>query len=392
MTPDAGELRRALAGIEPLAARAPDAVRVARAPGRVNLIGEHTDYNLGLVLPMSIDLEIAMAFVATDDRRVEVTLLAAGERCAFDLDDIGPPTGSWIDYLRGTAASLTADGAALRGLRGVLGSTLPMSAGLSSSAALELCAALALLEDGADGRAADRLWLARVAQRAEHAYVGVNSGLMDQLASALGLPDAALLIDCRSLEWRPVPLALDEVAVVAIDSGSPRRLDASDYNVRRAECEAAVAALAANEPRIASLRDVDAAMLERIADRLDPVLARRVEHVVRENERVTDCVAALEARDLDAVRRLFAESHASLRDLFEVSSPELDALVEIAGAVDGVVGARMTGGGFGGSTVNLVRRDAVDDLRAAVGREYPARTGFEARVMAVEPAPAASVS
>ena len=392
MTPDAGELRRALAGIEPIAARAPDAVHVARAPGRVNLIGEHTDYNLGLVLPMSIDLEIAMAFVATDDRRVEVTLLAGGERCGFGLDDIGPPTGGWIDYLAGTAASLATEGAPLRGIRGVLGSTLPMSAGLSSSAALELCAALALLEDGADGRAADRLWLARVAQRAEHAYVGVNSGLMDPLASALGLPDAALLIDCRSVEWRPVPLPLDEVAVVAIDSGVPRSLDASDYNARRAECEAAVAALAADEPRIASLRDVDAATLDRMGDRLDPVLARRAEHVVRENQRVTNCVAALETRDLDAVGRLFAASHASLRDLFDVSSPELDALVEIASAVGGVVAARMTGGGFGGCTVNLVRRDAVDDLRTAIGREYPARTRLQARVIAVEPAPAASVA
>jgi len=380
---DPRRLRAALMAIEPIARDRPDLIRVARAPGRVNLIGEHTDYNEGFVLPVAIGLEIRIALISTDDRQVTLVLEENGERVGFDLDAIGPRRGGCIDYVAGTAWSLAEAGIPIRGFRGILASTLPRSAGLSSSAALELVSATALLADQIGG--VGRLELARLAQRAENAYVGVNCGLMDQFASSVGNAEGALLLDCRSLTHRSVALPLDRVALVVCDTGSPRRLESSQYNERRAQCERAVAMLAERGAPVRSLRDVDEAGLASLGDRLDPLSLRRAEHVVRENERVLATVAALEAGDLDTVGRLFAASHASLRDLFEVSSPELDALVSIAHETPGVVGARMTGAGFGGCTVNLVVREAVDALRGAVEREYPARTGLTPRVYVVEP-------
>jgi galactokinase len=359
---------------------------IARAPGRVNLIGEHTDYNEGFVLPAAIDLETWIAFQPTADRRVELTLAATGERDGFDLDVIGPRKGTWIDYAAGVAQELLAAGVELRGLRGVVAGTLPQSAGLSSSAALELAAAWALLGASDALGAIDPMTLARLAQRAENEYVGVACGLMDQFASAHGRPGSALLLDCRSLEWRPVPLPLADHALVVCHSGSERRLEVSAYNERRAQCEGAVAAIRTRHREVRSLRDVDRGMLDEAGDILDPVAAKRARHVVEENDRVRETVAALEAGDLAAVGRLWAASHASLRGLYEVSSPELDALVEIATAVEGVVATRMTGAGFGGCTVSLVRRDAVERLRREVQDGYPARSGLAPTVFAVEPA------
>ena len=387
--PEAAALVEALRRLDPRAAADPSAVRVVRAPGRVNLIGEHTDYNEGFVLPIAIDLGISIALVSGENRRVTLTLAADGDTSAFDLDAIGPRTGGWIDYVAGTAWAMAAAGIPVRGFRGLLASDLPQGAGLSSSAALELAAALAL--SGGEEPAVDRMTLARVAQRGENEYVGVACGLMDQFASAFGKAGHALLLDCRSLEHRAVPLALDEVALVVTDSGSPRRLDQSAYNERRAQCDAAVAAIAAREPGIRSLRDVTPEMLVAESGTMSPVLERRARHVVEENRRVLETVAALEAGDLPAVGRLLDASHASLRDLYEVSSPELDALVEIAGAVPGVLGSRLTGAGFGGCTITLVRRDAVAPLTAAVEASYPARTGLTARVFDVAPARGAAV-
>ncbi len=370
----------ALIEADPDAGRRRDEIRVVRAPGRVNLIGEHTDYNLGFVLPAAIDLEIRIAYVPTDDRRVELVRLDSGERDGFDLDKPRPRTGTWLDYVAGTAWALAEAGLPLTGLRGVVASTLPTSAGLSSSAAIELASAWALLHDAAPG--VDPFELARRCQRAENAYVGVQSGLMDQFAAACGVADAAVLLDCRSSEWRPIPLPADLVLVVC-HTGSARRLERSEYNVRRSQCEAAVAALARDHPEVHSLRDVTPELLAEATGRLEPVAARRAQHVVSENARVDATVAALAACDLDAVGALFAASHASLRDQFEVSSPELDAVVEIAGGVPGVIASRMTGAGFGGCTINLVRPDAVEALREAVDRDYPLRTGLTPMVLPV---------
>jgi galactokinase len=213
---------------------------------------------------------------------------------------------------------------------------------------------------------------------------------MDQFASAAGVADHAILLDCRSLEWRPVPLPLDECALVVCHSGSSRRLEASAYNERRAECDRAVAAIATLDPSVRSLRDVDEALLAAAWDRIDPVAARRARHIVEENVRVLATKDALAVGDLAEVGRLFAASHASLRDLYEVSSPELDALVEIATGVEGVVAARLTGAGFGGSTVDLVRRDRVGALRASVERDFAARTGLTPTVFEVDAVAGAS--
>ncbi|HXF83528.1 MAG TPA: galactokinase [bacterium] len=354
----------------------------AVAPGRVNLIGEHTDYNEGFVMPAAIGLETRIAYVPVDDRRVELMLAATGERAAFELDRIGPRRRAWIDYVAGVAWALGEAGVPTHGLRGIVASTLPMNAGLSSSAALELASAWALTGDGPPP--VDRVTLARICQRAENEYVGVASGLMDQFASSVGGAGAAILLDCRSLEHRAVPLPAECILVVC-HTGSERRLEASAYNRRRAECERAVATIARRHPWVRSLRDVDRELLESVRDDLDPVAYRRAEHVVTENERVLATEAALRGGDLAAVGRLWAESHASLRDRYEVSSPELDALVEIAAATPGVVAARLTGAGFGGCTVNLVRRDAVGRLRAIVAQDYPRRIGRTPRIWEVEP-------
>lgn len=373
----------ALVVAEPSVAAHRAEVRVVRAPGRVNLIGEYTDFNLGFVLPAAIDLEIRIAYLPTDDRQVTLTRLDDGVSDNFDLDAPRERSGSFLDYVAGTAWALDGAGLTMTGLRGVITTTLPPSAGLSSSAAIELTSAWALLDEAA--ASVDPMRLARICQRAENEYVGVKSGLMDQFAEACGVAGAALLLDCRSLEWRPVALP-DEVELVVCHTGSPRHLDGSAYNERRTQCEAAVAIVAADDPAVRSLRDVTTAHLRAAGDHLDPVTRRRAEHVVAENERVGRTVVALETGDLATVGETFAASHASLRERFEVTSPELDAMVEIAVAVPGVVAARMTGAGFGGCTINLVRPDAVAALREAVERDYPARTGLRPMVLPVRAA------
>jgi len=380
---EAESLIDALVAVDPAASARRSEIRVVRAPGRVNLIGEHTDYNEGFVLPAAIDLEIRIAYIPTDDRRIELRRLDADDRDGFDLDHPRPKAGTWLDYVVGTAWALGEAGLPLTGLRGVIATTLPPNAGLSSSAAIELASAWAMLDDSATTM--DRLTLARICQRAENGYVGVQSGLMDQFAESCGVAGSALLLDCRSGEWRPVPLPPD-VALVVCHTGSPRRLGGSEYNTRRSQCEAAVAALTIEDPSIRSLRDVTPEVLDAARDRLDPIAFARAEHVVTENARVGKTVAALDAGDLAAVGRLFAASHASLRDRFEVSSPELDTMVEIATQVPGVIAARMTGAGFGGCTINLVRPAAIGALRRAVETRYPARTGLTPMVLPVRAA------
>ena len=373
----------ALVAREPEAAARRSEIRVVRAPGRVNLIGEHTDYNDGFVLPAAIDLEIRIAYLPSEDRRVELVRLDGDQRDGFDLDRPRPKTGRWLDYVVGTAWALGEAGHDLTGLRGVIASSLPPNAGLSSSAAIELASAWAMLGDAAG--TIDRLSLARICQRAENEYVGVQCGLMDQFAESCGVAASAMLLDCRSHDWRPIPLPPD-VAIVVCHTGSPRHLGGSEYNTRRRQCEAAVAGLALEDPSIRSLRDVTPDLLAAARDRLDPVAFARAEHVVTEDIRVGETVAALEAGDLAAVGRLFAASHASLRDRFEVRSPELDAMVEIASEVPGVIAARMTGAGFGGCTVNLVRPAAIGALRRAVETRYPARTGLTPMILPVRAA------
>ncbi len=383
LDPDASDLRESLIRLDPTAAQRPDEIRVLRSPARVNLIGEHTDYNDGLVLPAAISLEIRVALVPTDDDRVELTLVATGERGVLDLRDLGPRRGTWLDYVAGTAWALRGTGLPVGGFRGILHSSIPAGAGLSSSAALELAAAWAFSGGAEPGL--EPMALAQTAQRAENEYVGVMCGLMDQFAVTMGRAGNALLLDCRSLAWHEVPIP-EELEIVVCHSGSPRRLEASAYNARRAECARAVTAIAAREPGVESLRDVGVQMLELHRDLLDEVAYARAAHVVTENARVVEAEAALRARDPDAVGRVFGASHASLRDRFEVSSPALDALVKIAVGTPGVVAARLTGAGFGGCTVNLVERGRSDELRAAVERDYKAWTGLTPQIFVVDAA------
>ena len=387
--PDASALARdpdalaaRLASAYPEAAARPADIRVVFAPGRVNLIGEHTDYNEGFVLPVAIDLGIAIALLPTGDGIARLTLAETGTTGEFQAAAPGERQNAWIDYVAGMGWALAEAGLPTIGFRGVLASDLPQGAGLSSSAALEVVAAWAL--SGAERPPVEPMNLVHLVKRSENVYIGLNNGIMDQFASIFGEPGRALLLDCRTLEHRAILLASDDLALVACHSGSPRRLETSAYNERRAQCDAAVAAIAALEPGVTALRDVTPAMLDAVRERLDPVAARRAQHVVDEDRRVMDAVTAFEAGDLAEVGRLFYASHASLRDLYDVASPELDALVEIARATPGVIGARLTGAGFGGCTINLVRRGAVAALRAAVLRDYPARTGLTPRVFEVE--------
>lgn len=380
---DPADLSTRFAAMDPAAAAEPSAIRVVHAPGRVNVIGEHTDYNQGYVLPAAIDLGITIALLPTDDRRVELTLADTGEEDGFDLDAIGERRGRWIDYVAATAWSLAQAGVPLRGFRGLLASDLPSGAGLSSSAAIELASAWAL--SGGDRPPLATMDLAKAAQRAENAYVGVQTGLMDQFAVAFGEADHALLLDCRSLEHRAVSLP-PGTSLVICHSGSPRKLASSEYNTRRSECDRAVAGLATLDPGVTSLRDVSIELLERGRPRVDDTAFRRARHIVTENARVLAVIAALEAGDVPAVGAALDASHASLRDDFEVSSPALDALVDIAQGVDGVIGARLTGAGFGGCTVNLVDDEAIGALREAVLRRYEPITGLTPRVFEVRAA------
>jgi galactokinase len=376
-----------------------------RAPGRINLIGEHTDYNDGFVLPAAISREIRISLVPTADRRVEIELKETGEQTTIDLDAIGQPIGGWIDYVAGVADVLIRDDRNVGGFRGVLSSDLPTSAGLSSSAALELVAAWALLSagaaagaggaegvavGGANGPGIDRLELAQLCQRAENGYVGVNSGLMDQFAASCGVAGHALLLDCRSLEYRAVPVPAD-IALVVVDTGSRRRLVGSAYNERRAQCERGVAILAGRGEPVRALRDATVEMLGRAAAELGDITYRRCRHVVEENERTLAAADALQTGDRRTLGALFAASHASLRDLYGVSSRELDVAVEIASATPGVIAARLTGAGFGGCTINLVENDAVERLADAIESEYPARTALTPRIYRVDAAEGAGV-
>ncbi|HYG80831.1 MAG TPA: galactokinase [Pyrinomonadaceae bacterium] len=345
------------------------APRLFRAPGRVNLIGEHTDYNDGFVLPMAIDRETVAAAAPRDDRRVRAFSLNLNDGAEFDLDNPGPPRrGIWLDYLEGVAQSLEKGGARLGGADLVISSDVPAGAGLSSSAALEISTGFALLS--VSGLEVDRVRLALAGQRAEHEYAGAMVGIMDQFVAALGRRGHALLIDCRSLEHQPVPLDTSGAAVVICDSRVKHELSDSEYNVRRAECERGVELLRKVLPGIKALRDVTAEDFERHAEVLPEPIRRRCRHVVTENERTLRAVEALRRNDLEEMGRLMKCSHRSLRDDYEVSCAELDLLVEIVGGFAACLGARMTGGGFGGSTVNLVRRDRLAEFQSLISTEY----------------------
>ncbi len=355
----------------------------ARAPGRVNLIGEHTDYNEGFVLPIAIDRAVWVVARPRPDRRVHLLAADFMEEAAFSLDELRPGgVRGWAAYPAGVAWALEEAGFRLPGLEGTVAGDVPIGSGLSSSAALEVAFAMAWMALGGDE--VPRMELARLCQRAENEFVGVRCGIMDQMAALFGRRGHALLIDCRSLETRLVPLPAGAVVLVA-DSGVRRELAASAYNERRAQCEEAVRRLRERYPEIRALRDVSPAQLEAARGVLPELIYRRARHVVTENERVLHAVAALERGDLSAFGELLNASHESLQRDYEVSIPELDVLVEAARSVPGVYGARLTGAGFGGSILAVVRREAVPAASEAIAHRYEARFGRRPARFAVTP-------
>ncbi len=363
--------------------------RLYRAPGRVNLIGEHTDYNDGFVLPAALEQSTWVAAAPRRDRWLGMRSLRGGGGVAFDLDDPAPlPLHEWSDYVRGVAVMLQRAGHALVGADLLIDSDVPIGAGLSSSAALEIAAGFALL--GCAGIAVDRTQLALTGQRAENEFVGMRCGIMDQFISCHGAAAHALLLDCRSLDFRLVPIA-PSVRVVVCNSMVHHAHAGGEYNLRRAECERGVALLAPVLPGIRALRDVTVADLAAHAALLPELTLRRCRHIVTENARVLRAAAALEAGEVQEFGRLMGESHVSMRDDYEISCREIDVLVELAWKIDGVLGSRMTGGGFGGCTVSLVRADAVELFCAELAAGYKAATGIAAPMLVCSPGEGAGV-
>jgi galactokinase len=345
--------------------------RLYRAPGRVNLIGEHTDYNDGFVLPIALDRDTWVAAAPRADRRLVVRSREYGETVTIDLDTEDGSDGwqnHWSCYIRGVARTLDC----VVGADLMIASDVPIGAGLSSSAALEVACGFALLDLA--GAPIDLDHLARAAQRAEHDFAGTRCGIMDQTIACHGRADAALWLDTRSLDRRWLLLP-PRVRVVVCNTMVRHELASGEYNARRADCEAGVAVLAGQRPSVRALRDVTLADLDAVSDRLSERVSRRCRHVITENARVGEAAEALENRDGPRVGALMNESHDSLRRDYEVSCTELDTMVAIARSLAGVHGARMTGGGFGGCVVALVDRAAAATIVREIVRKYKSATG-----------------
>lgn len=341
---------------------------LVQAPARANIIGEHTDYNSGFVLPTATALFTRVIAVPRSDRTVEVRSTHFNESRSFALDNIQPGEKvSWIEYVKGVAAELLADGVELQGATLRIDSDIPVGGGLSSSASLELGVAQALLAIA--GASIAPKHLAQLCQRAEHRYAGVSCGIMDQFTIACAQKGNAVLLDCRSLDVVQVPIP-DGARFIITDSGVRHRLPDGEYNGRADECATAVRRLAKLVPGLTSLRDLDAATLEAQKDGLGDVLYRRCRHVVSDNARVHLAVAALEDEDLEMLGELLNACHASLRDDFEVSCDELEALVEIANSCPGVKGSRMVGAGFGGCVLSLTTADDADETARLIASNY----------------------
>jgi len=341
---------------------------IIRAPGRVNLIGEHTDYNDGFVLPMAIDQAIWMAVRARQDRKVVCYSLDFGEISDFSLDDIQKESHTWKEYLKGVAWLLQQEGYSLKGWEGMLAGDVPIGSGLSSSAALEMATLRSFSE------ISDFTWdaksMAIIGQRVEMEWIGVQSGIMDQMISALGKAGHALLMDCRSLQTEAIPIPVG-FAFVVIDTSVRRGLIDSAYNLRRSQCRAA-----ANRCKVPALRDLTMDTLQEMASELEPILYQRANHVVSENQRTLQAAKALRLGDIAQFGGYMNASHASLRDDYEVSCKELDYLVEIS-LEEGAIGARMTGAGFGGCVVSVVREGVEEVFSREVMERYREKTGLE---------------
>jgi galactokinase len=356
----------------------PSAATVAKAPGRVNLIGEHTDYNDGFVMPVPIDRHVWVAAKEKDGNTVDLHAADYGENASFKLDDIRfDGVHPWANYVIGVVDVLMGKGYPIGGAKMVISGDVPIGAGLSSSAAIEV-ATIRVLADLFDLKI-DPLEMAYIGKSAENDFVGVQSGIMDQFVGSLGRKDHALFIDCRTNEHRHIPLDPD-YTIVMVNTMVKRELTTSAYNERRRQCEEGVRILGKRLPKIEALRDVTPEDFEQFKETLPELIAKRCRHVVYENARVIEAVEALESGDMERFGGLMYESHSSLRHDYEVSCTELDFLVETARGLPGTAGARMTGAGFGGCTVNIVEREKTEGFVGAVQKRYLNETGFEAEV------------
>jgi galactokinase len=349
------------------------APRIYQSPGRVNLIGEHTDYNDGFVMPAAIGFHTRAAIASRPDRKLAIYSENYNEQVEFDLDHL-PATraGHWSDYVIGVAKMILRSGTVLGGSNLMIDGNVPQGAGLSSSASIEVAVGYALLANSRPGHppsAIDRTKLALLCQQAENEFVGARCGIMDQFIASHGQRDHALLLDCRSLEYRLLPLPA-EVSLAICNTMVKHSIAQGEYNRRRAQCEAGVRILSKFLPGIRALRDVTLENLSRFGSELPELVFRRCRHVISENARVLEAEAALQQCNLDAFGQLMLESHRSLRDVFEVSCPELDAMVELARAAPGVYGTRLTGGGFGGCTITLIKSSQVDEFRTTMELGY----------------------
>ena len=351
---------------------------IARAPGRVNLLGEHVDYNNGFVLPAAIDRATYLAFSPSTDGSNHILAADFGEISHYsnftvkekaDLD--GNPLAEWVYYPASIAWVLQQDDHTVIPIQGAFCSNIPRGSGLSSSASV-LVAFLSAYKAAA-GWQMEKMQIAKLGQKAENQYVGVNCGIMDQFASACGVDDHLLLLDCRNLDWQPVPLA-EDLAIVVADTSVRRKLTSGEYNKRREACERAVAMIRQVIPGVESLRDVSVEQFEMNKHRLDPEAAMRAEHVVREIARTQAATSLLKNGQFEEFGLIMEECHASLRDLYEVSCPELNAMTELAKGLPGYLGARLTGAGFGGCTVNLVRKENAQVFAKELAKKYIAKT------------------
>lgn len=359
-----------------------------QAPGRVNLIGEHTDYNGGYVMPCAIARATRVVAYERSDRRVSVVSEGRAQ-VTFDLDAIPEHrSGDWRDYARGVLLELQASGVTLHGADLRVTSDVPIGAGLSSSASFEIATALAML--ALSHAEMNPLALAKLGQRAEIRHVGARVGIMDQFAVTFGKAGHALLLDTRTLQFQPIPVP-NSAAIVICNTMVKHDLASGEYNARRSECERAVMLLQQRYPDVRELRDVSEAQLLEARELLDETAFNRALHVVRENARVLEAAQALRDDDLHAFGALMNASHESLRTRYAVSSEELDTMVDLARALPGVYGARMTGGGFGGCTVNLVKREHAADFGKRIAQAYEERTGIRPEIYDGTPSAGASV-
>ena len=364
--------------LEEFRARFGTAAAIYRAPGRVNLIGEHTDYNDGFVLPAAIEFYCWVAAGPRDDKKLSIYSENFNETVGVSLNSISPEhKNHWANYPLGVVDKLLAAGKRLSGANLLISGEVPLGAGLSSSAAIEVAVGFALLRES--GETVHRTELAQLCQKAENEFVGTRCGIMDQFIACHGQASFALLLDCRSLDFQMAQLP-PSVQLVICNTMVKHELAASEYNRRRAECEEGLRALAMVLPEVRALRDVTIHQLENYCSLLNPTVYSRCRHVVTENGRTQEAMRALLSKNAGAFGRLMRESHRSLRDDYEVSCKELDLMVEIASAQPGVIGARMTGGGFGGCTVNLVESSAVRAFKQNVAAKYHAQTGLQPEI------------